>query len=229
MRRQRGEATSCCRPQQSDAGNFISACLGTAPSSSVGSRKRANVKSGPPGPEVCLPIYPRDRTPGWSGMLKRAHAKPLDSANAMTRESRVLHCQTCQRNFTICYVVVDPFSKQILSGLICLHRLDRSIFRQLGDDIVALSVCVRIGGVGDLKCQSSERQAGVSCAGPDPKNALNLRWPVGVEPETRGIPKCPGHASGSTPKIVCDGASADCYQWPSENRCPGRVRKDRAC
>ena len=126
--------------------------------------------------------------------------KPLNSANVATCESRLLHCQTRQRNFTICYVVVDPFSKQILSGLIFLHRLDRSIFHQLGDDIVALSVCVRICGMGNLKCQSSERQAGVSCAGPDPKNALNLRWPVGVQPETRGSPCILGTRQAQRPK-----------------------------
>ena len=94
--------------------------------------------------------------------------------------SRVFDNQPRQRDLAIGNVVVDMLGQEILTGLIYFHGFNYSTSRQFGDDMVALGICVRIRGVGDLKCQSSERQAGVSCAGPDPKNALNLRWPVGV-------------------------------------------------
>ena len=51
--------------------------------------------------------------------------------------------------------MVDVLGQEILTGLIHFHGLDCSTFRQLGDDMVALSICVRIRGVGDLKRESS--------------------------------------------------------------------------
>src|SRR5258708_4480463 len=92
----------------------------------------------------------------------------------------------------------------MLTGLIDFYSLDRSIFPQLGDDIVALGIRIRSGGVGDLKCEPREGQAGISCAGTDPKNALIVRRPVGVLPEPSGSPCVPsaGHAQSPKPDVM---------------------------
>ena len=69
--------------------------------------------------------------------------------------SRASYDQTRQCNFAIGNVVVDAFGVQIFTRLIYLHSLDSSTSRQFGDDMVALGVCIRIRGVGDLKCEPS--------------------------------------------------------------------------
>ena len=65
--------------------------------------------------------------------------------------SIAIRCEDRQCDFAISNVVVDPFGEEIFAGLIHFHRLDKSIFPQLADNIVALCICVRIRGVGDLK------------------------------------------------------------------------------
>ena len=69
--------------------------------------------------------------------------------------SRIVDDQTRQRNLAISYVVVDVLGQEILTGLIYCHGRDSSTFYQLGDDMVALGVRVRIRGVRDLKCKPS--------------------------------------------------------------------------
>jgi hypothetical protein len=60
-------------------------------------------------------------------------------------------CENRQRYLAVSNVVVDPFGEKIFAGLKSFHRLDKSIFLQLADNIVALCFGVRICGVGDLK------------------------------------------------------------------------------
>ena len=52
--------------------------------------------------------------------------------------------------------MIDLFGQKILTGLICFHGPDCPTLRQLGDDMIALGICVRIRGVGDLKRESGE-------------------------------------------------------------------------
>ena len=75
--------------------------------------------------------------------------------NAEKRLWRIVDHQTRQSNLAIGNVVVDALGEQIFTGLIYFHSLDCSTSRQLGDDMVALGICIRIRGVRDLKCESS--------------------------------------------------------------------------
>ena len=59
--------------------------------------------------------------------------------------------QARQRDISIGNVVVNAFGGETWPGLVDFLRLDRSIFPQLTDDIVALFIRIRIRGVGDLK------------------------------------------------------------------------------
>src|SRR5262249_55936103 len=77
--------------------------------------------------------------------------RPLREGVAMATASIAICREDRQRDFAISNVVVDPFGEEIFAGLIHFHRLDRSIFPQLADNIVALCICVRIRGMGDLK------------------------------------------------------------------------------
>jgi len=67
------------------------------------------------------------------------------------RFSSMAICENRQSDFAVSNVVVDPLGGEIFARLVHLHRLDRSIFPQLVDKIIALCVCIRIRGVGDLK------------------------------------------------------------------------------
>src|SRR5689334_12660679 len=96
--------------------------------------------------------------------------------------------QICQRDLAIGDVVIDVLGQEILTRLKQFHGLDCPIFRQLGDDMVALGISVGIGGVGNLKRETSEGQAGISRASSNPKSALIVRWPVGVLPKARVTP-----------------------------------------
>ena len=75
--------------------------------------------------------------------------RPPGVATALA--SIAIRCENRQCDFAISNVVVDPFVDEIFAGLIHLHRLDRSIFPQFANNIVALYICVRIRGVGDLE------------------------------------------------------------------------------
>jgi hypothetical protein len=57
------------------------------------------------------------------------------------------------------------------------HALNNSTFHQLTNDVTPLGVRIHIGGVGDLKRQSGEGQAGIFGAGPDPEHACISRRP----------------------------------------------------
>ena len=89
--------------------------------------------------------------------------------------SIVIYHQPRQNDLAISNVAVDAFGREILAGLIQLLRLDRSIFPQFADDMVALRIRVRVRGVGDLKCKASKGQAGVPGAGSYPQSAFIVR------------------------------------------------------
>src|ERR1700716_1633895 len=112
----------------------------------------------------------------------RRASTPIQSSSLIDRQAR-------QRHFPIGNVVVDAFHRQMLAGSIGCHVLDDSISPQLGNDIVALGIRVRIGGVSDLECELGQRQAGIFGAGADPENAGTVGWAVGVQPEV-GRPQC---------------------------------------
>jgi hypothetical protein len=63
--------------------------------------------------------------------------------------------QPRQRNLAIGNVVIDMLGQEILTGLIHFHGFNCSTSRELGDDMVALGIGVRIRGVSDLKSESS--------------------------------------------------------------------------
>ena len=74
-----------------------------------------------------------------------------ESAGRSDDDASIAICENRQCDLTIRDVMVDPFSDEIFACSIRFHRLDRSIFPQLADNIVALCICVGIRGVGDLK------------------------------------------------------------------------------
>ena len=63
--------------------------------------------------------------------------------------------QPRQRDLAIGNVVVDMPGQEILTGSIYFHGFNCSTSRELGDDMVALGICVRIRGASDLKSESS--------------------------------------------------------------------------
>ena len=77
------------------------------------------------------------------------------TANSASRVSSVIYHQARQRNFPISSVVVDAFRGKTLAGLNYFHRLDDSIFYQLSNDVVSLSVRIQIGRMGYLESESS--------------------------------------------------------------------------
>jgi hypothetical protein len=69
----------------------------------------------------------------------------------LTLASIALCCEDRQRDLAIGNVVVDARCEEIFAGFKDFHRVDRSIFSQLADNVVALCIGVRIRSVGDLK------------------------------------------------------------------------------
>lgn len=95
-------------------------------------RRRATTKATVFGPRVA---YKKRGPPGVATALA----------------SIAIRCEDRQCDFAISNVVVDSVGDEIFAGFMHFHRLDRSIFSQLADDIVALYICIRIRRVGDLK------------------------------------------------------------------------------
>ena len=90
------------------------------------------------------------------------------------------HYQARGGNFAIGNVVVDVFAAEMLAGLIRIDFLDDSVFSQLIDDVVALGIRIRVGGVRDLECKPREREAGIFGARSDPVDACFVRRSIGV-------------------------------------------------
>src|SRR5580693_5438640 len=78
--------------------------------------------------------------------------------------------QACRCDFAVGDVVIDARGGESLTWLIDIGLADHAALLEFGDDEIALSIGVGIGGVRDLKGQSREREAGILGAGSDPED-----------------------------------------------------------
>ena len=68
--------------------------------------------------------------------------------------------------------IVSELSPDLIAGTVQFHTLDNLVSGQVPNNVIALSVGVRIGGVSDLKCKPGQRKAGILGASTDPQDAL---------------------------------------------------------